>query len=458
MLKDHSSFVKQTIAGLDCLLILAAFYASYSYAGQGRELLPFMNYWIMVLGFTFFYLYFAWTRSLFSVLQFSWMHDFSFRIVKIFIYAGILGAAVLYLVPENRNSRYLYITSTLLSFVLIGTEKIIIKRTIERMRRNNRNTTPVIVVGRGRSAAQICQEIDCHPEWGMRIILKLDIATPLTEFEVIIKNSYVEEVFFLLPRNLTREDFSLDPYLQICEEMGRPARVFMNLSRTTGFARWEYHKFMGRSTFISHTVELDPDQLVFKKIFDIAGGLVGTGLLILFYPILAGLIKLTSRGPVFFKQVRVGKNGKRFVIYKFRSMYTDAEKKKKELQNLNQCNGAIFKLKNDPRVTAVGRIMRKLSLDELPQFLNVLKGEMSLVGTRPPTPEEVGKYQKWHHRRISIRPGITGLWQVSGRSKITNFDEIVKLDLKYIDNWSIWLDVKIIFKTIAVIFMRDSAY
>lgn len=458
MLKEHSSFIKQTIAGLDCLLILAAFYASYSYAGQERELLPFINYWIMVLGFTFFYLYFAWTRSLFSVLQFSWMHDLTFRVVKIFIYAGILGAAVLYLVPENRNSRYLYITFTLLSFVLIGTEKIIIKRTIARMRRNNRNTTPVIVVGRGRSAAQICQEIDCHPEWGLRIILKMDVATPLTEFEEVIKNSYVEEVFFLVPRNLTREHFSLDPYLQICEEMGRPARVFLNLSSTTSFARWEYHQFMGRSTFISHTVELDPDQLVFKKIFDIAGALVGTGLLILFYPILAILIKLTSRGPVFFKQVRVGKNGKRFVIYKFRSMSTDAEKKKKELQKLNQCNGAIFKLKDDPRVTPVGRIMRKLSLDELPQFINVLKGEMSLVGTRPPTPEEVGKYQKWHHRRISIRPGITGLWQVSGRSKITDFDEIVKLDLKYIDNWSIWLDVKIIFKTIAVIFMRDSAY
>jgi len=193
-------------------------------------------------------------------------------------------------------------------------------------------------------------------------------------------------------------------------------------------------------------------------LFDLAGGIVGLFVLILLYPFLAVAIKLTSKGPVLFKQVRVGKNGKRFVIYKFRSMAADAEKRKKELEKLNECDGAVFKIKDDPRVTRIGKIMRKLSLDELPQVFNVLKGEMSLVGTRPPTPDEVAKYQKWHHRRISIRPGITGLWQVSGRNKISNFDEIVRLDLKYIDNWSIWLDIKIIFKTVIVLFKRDTAY
>jgi lipopolysaccharide/colanic/teichoic acid biosynthesis glycosyltransferase len=136
----------------------------------------------------------------------------------------------------------------------------------------------------------------------------------------------------------------------------------------------------------------------------------------------------------------------------------DAEKRKQELMELNECDGAVFKMKDDPRVTPIGKIMRKLSLDELPQFINVVKGEMSLVGTRPPTPDEVSKYQKWHHRRISIRPGITGMWQVSGRNAITNFDEIVKLDLKYIDNWSIWEDIKIIIKTVLILFKREGAY
>jgi len=154
----------------------------------------------------------------------------------------------------------------------------------------------------------------------------------------------------------------------------------------------------------------------------------------------------------------VGKNGKRFILYKFRSMTVDAELLKKELQELNECDGAIFKIKDDPRVTRIGRFMRKFSLDELPQFINVLKGEMSLVGTRPPTVDEVAQYRKWHHRRISARPGMTGLWQVSGRSQISNFDEIVKLDLAYIDNWSIFLDIKIILKTIAVLFRRGHAF
>ncbi|MDD5674262.1 MAG: sugar transferase, partial [Chitinivibrionales bacterium] len=211
-------------------------------------------------------------------------------------------------------------------------------------------------------------------------------------------------------------------------------------------------------TLISHTVALDADQLVFKRTVDIVGASVGLIILALVYPFLALAIKLSSPGPVFFKQVRVGRNGKRFIIYKFRSMSADAEELKKKLESQNELKGAIFKIKNDPRVTPVGAFIRKFSLDELPQFINVFKGEMSLVGTRPPTPDEVSQYQKWHHRRISIRPGLTGLWQVSGRNKIVSFDEVVKLDLTYIDNWSMRLDMMIILRTLVVLFHRDTAY
>jgi lipopolysaccharide/colanic/teichoic acid biosynthesis glycosyltransferase len=181
-------------------------------------------------------------------------------------------------------------------------------------------------------------------------------------------------------------------------------------------------------------------------------------MLMLIYPVLAILIKTTSAGPVFFRQVRVGKNGRRFIIYKFRSMAADAEAKKADLLDQNELSGAVFKMKNDPRITPVGKFIRKYSLDEFPQFINVLRGEMSMVGTRPPTPDEVMEYEKWHHRRISIKPGLTGLWQVSGRNAITDFDEIVKLDLKYIDSWSIWQDMVIIFKTFLAIFNRESAF
>lgn len=461
MLKEHSSFVKQFIAGVDCLLLLFAFYcANLVVFGVDTRLQTMFEHWVMFFGFMSFYIYFAWTRSLFSVMHFNWMSGLFSRVIAIFFSAAILGAAILFLVPGQgqQSGKLLYLMFAGFSFVFISSEKFLIHRFIIRLRENNYNITPIIVIGRGRVASQLIEEILCHNEWGFRIIRKLDLSISPAAFEDVLKNCYVEEVFFCIPRKISNSSFSIDPYLQICEEMGRPARVFLNLSSATYFARWEYHRFMDRATLISHTVELDPDQMIFKRIFDIAGGLAGFGILILLYPVLALIIKLSSPGPVFFRQVRVGKNGKRFVIYKFRSMRNDAENMKKELMKHNELDGAVFKMKNDPRVTLIGRFMRKFSLDEFPQMINVLKGEMSLVGTRPPTPEEVSSYQKWHHRRISIRPGLTGLWQVSGRNRITSFDDIVKLDLSYIDNWSIWLDVKILFKTILVLFERDSAF
>jgi exopolysaccharide biosynthesis polyprenyl glycosylphosphotransferase len=458
MLKEHSSFVKQIIAVVDCLLIVTAFGLSYRIVAPYKALAPVLNYWVMVVGFTGFYLYFAWTRELFSILHFNWMRNLLGRTIMIFLSAGVLGAAILYLLPDSQSSRYLYGTFCALSFVFIGLEKHLMTMAIAHLRRRNRNTTPIIVFGRGRMASQIIYAIDKHPEWGLRVIRKLDLSIPLTDFEEVLKSCYVEEIFFCIPRTVTKQNFTIDNYLLVCEEMGRPARVFINISSATLFARWQYHKFMDNPALVSHTVELDPDQMLFKRIFDIAGALVGLFILIFCYPWLALIIKCTSRGPLFFRQVRVGKNGKRFILYKFRSMTGNAERLKEDLQELNECDGAIFKIKDDPRVTRIGRFMRKYSLDELPQFINVLKGEMSLVGTRPPTVDEVAQYRKWHHRRISARPGMTGLWQVSGRSRISNFDEIVKLDLAYIDNWSIFLDIKIILKTIAVLFRRNHAF
>ncbi len=370
----------------------------------------------------------------------------------------ILGASILYILPDDYNSRSLYFVFAGLSFCFIFLEKFTLKQLIVWLRKKNKNITPIILFGRGRFSAQINKEIRMHPEWGLRVVNKLDLSATTSEFEKVLKTSYVEEVFFCVPRSLSTDGFAIDPYLHICEEMGRPARVFLNLSTATRFAQWEYHKFMNFPTLISHTVELDPDQVLFKRLFDLIGALFGLVLLIFIYPPLAILIKATSPGPVLFKQVRVGKNGKRFVIYKFRSMTMDAEKQKNALLDKNELQGAVFKMKDDPRVTSVGKIIRRLSLDEFPQFINVLKGEMSLVGTRPPTPEEVSSYKKWHHRRISVKPGITGMWQVSGRNSITKFDDIVKQDLKYIDSWSIWLDLVIIIKTCVVVLRRNEAY
>ena len=193
-------------------------------------------------------------------------------------------------------------------------------------------------------------------------------------------------------------------------------------------------------------------ELLLKRLMDIAGALVGCLICILFGIIVAPLIFLEDPGPIIFKQKRVGRNGKYFYIYKFRSMYQDAEAKLQTLKDQNEMQGFMFKMKNDPRITKVGKFLRKTSIDELPQFFNVLEGSMSLIGTRPPTVNEYQQYSAHHKRRISIKPGITGLWQVSGRSEITDFEEIVRLDCFYIDHWSITSDLKIILKTFAAVF------
>jgi lipopolysaccharide/colanic/teichoic acid biosynthesis glycosyltransferase len=197
--------------------------------------------------------------------------------------------------------------------------------------------------------------------------------------------------------------------------------------------------------------------VLYKRILDILGGVVGCFILLLMYPFVAVAVKLDSPGPVIFKQKRVGQNGREFFLFKFRSMYNDAEKRKAELIDQNTMKGAMFKIENDPRITRVGQWLRKTSLDEFPQFLNVLKGEMSLVGTRPPTPDEVITYLPEHLRRISIRPGITGLWQISGRNEIKDFDRIVELDCQYLDRWRFFDDLIILYKTIFAVLKRKGA-
>ena len=193
-------------------------------------------------------------------------------------------------------------------------------------------------------------------------------------------------------------------------------------------------------------------ELLIKRLMDICGAIVGCLICILFGIVVAPLIFLEDPGPIIFKQKRVGRNGKYFYIYKFRSMYQNAEERLKDLQSQNEMQGFMFKMKNDPRITKIGKILRKTSIDELPQFFNVLEGSMSLIGTRPPTVDEYNQYSAHHKRRISIKPGITGLWQVSGRSEITDFEEIVRLDCFYIDHWSIAADIKILLKTFGAVF------
>lgn len=211
-------------------------------------------------------------------------------------------------------------------------------------------------------------------------------------------------------------------------------------------------------------------QMAIKRFVDILGGLAGCVITAIVFVFVAPAIYINSPGPIFFSQKRVGKNGKIFKMYKFRSMYLDAEQRKAELMKDNRVSdGKMFKLDFDPRVignkilpdgtkkTGIGNFIRVTSLDEFPQFFNVLKGDMSIVGTRPPLLDEVSEYDLHHRTRLAIKPGITGMWQVSGRSEITDFEEVVRLDTEYISNWSVWLDIKILFKTVMVVLKKDGS-
>lgn len=228
-------------------------------------------------------------------------------------------------------------------------------------------------------------------------------------------------------------------------------RMFRDMPNTTA------EKFAGLTVLTSGFQPISPGALAIKRLGDICGSIVGLiicgACLIIFGPI----IRIQSPGPIFFKQKRVGLNGREFTMYKFRSMYQDAEQRKAELMAQNKMNGLMFKIDNDPRITPIGGFLRRSSIDELPQFYNVLRGDMSLVGTRPPTLDEYKRYNRKHIARLAMKPGITGLWQVSGRSNIVDFDQVVALDLKYIREWSVNEDIRILLKTVKVVLTGEGS-
>lgn len=292
---------------------------------------------------------------------------------------------------------------------------------------------------------------DCAPAPGMPC--HGPVLGTLNEAESVLGNHVVDEVIFV---SSTNGDLKLfEGIALLCEELGIITRLSLHffphaISRTSlDFV--ENQPFLSFSPVPEHAL-----SLVFKRFLDVVGALAGILVSLPFLVAVPLLIRLTSRGPAVYRQVRCGLYGRKFTLYKFRSMVHGAEDILWEIRHLNEMNGPVFKMRDDPRITALGRFLRKTSIDELPQFFNVLKGDMSLVGPRAPLPEEVREYTRWQRRRLSVKPGLTCLWQVSGRNEV-DFDEWMKLDLKYIDSWSLWLDFKILLRTIpTVLFCRGA--
>ena len=256
--------------------------------------------------------------------------------------------------------------------------------------------------------------------------------------------------------NLPSENFLIADFVSQFEMMGLPVAVNIAALEFVTNSEKAIQRFGNSSVVNFSTTFYRSSDVALKRMIDIIGSLFGLVICGIVSIFLVPLIKKDG-GPAIFAQDRVGRNGRIFKFYKFRSMRVDAEEIKKDLMSQNQMQGGMFKIENDPRVTKIGYFIRKTSLDELPQFWNVLKGDMSLVGTRRPTLDEYMKYTPEQKRRLSFKPGITGLWQISGRSNITNFDDVVKLDVTYLDGWTIWKDIEILLKTIKVVVMKDGA-
>lgn len=287
-------------------------------------------------------------------------------------------------------------------------------------------------------------------------IMGIPVVADCASFLDYVIHNEIDEVFIMDYRR-KHMDLVL-PWMQTLEEMGITVDANIDIFDLEVRGR----KNLGRvGKYAVVTIDrnvLSARQLFAKRCMDIAGAVVGCIILAIASIIVVPAIKLESPGPALFCQKRVGKNGRIFTLYKFRSMYQDAEERKKALMKDNEMQGLMFKMNNDPRVTRVGSFIRKTSIDELPQFINILRGDMSLVGTRPPTVDEYRQYEAKHRCRLSMTPGLTGMWQVSGRSDIKDFDDVVRLDMEYIDNWTISKDIKILIKTIKVVLLRKGSF
>jgi len=392
-----------------------------------------------------------------SVFSLLWSVFKSVGVVFAFLSTGV------FLYKELAYSRMFLLCFGLLCFVLIAVTRLMFQVYFISLSKKGFNTRRILVVGSMERGKMVTDLLQSQLSYGHTIVGQVtthredhcssEVLGCLEDFDDILKKHAVDEVVFALKGD---RNINLSRHLDVCRKMGIPVRILPAL--------WEHEDTVlsmescqGVPFLTMRCGNFNATGLLYKRILDIAGGLGGTIMLGILYPVVGAAIKLDSPGPVLFKQKRMGRHGRVFNLYKFRSMYQDAEHRKHELLEDNEMNGALFKLKDDPRITRVGRFLRKTSIDEFPQFFNVLKGEMSLVGTRPPTLDEVEKYQPEHLKRISAKPGITGLWQISGRNQITDFDKVVELDCYYLDNWRFFNDIKILFKTIFVVLRRKGA-
>ncbi|MBE5935400.1 MAG: sugar transferase [Lachnospiraceae bacterium] len=445
---------------VDIVVSLIAFVTVYFLVHEDFYTEQLSRCFVLYVVFMFIYILDNKDRRVYNITTFFYMDRIFKQVTKSFVLSSIIIASLLYYVADGEFDKVFFSVFIVVAYIMLLVSTFIF-RYISKIKMVDFYPRTAYV-GEIRQFEKFNYFMK-KTNIGINFVGYIRVDTRandnylgnVRELEKIIKEHSIDQIYIMQTK---RGKTDMQKYIDLCMEMGVTVRMVMDFYKD-GVAK-SYMSSVGTYPIVTfHTVSLNNTEKVVKRVVDIVGSIVG---IVLFSPVMivtAVLVKCTSKGPIIFKQRRVGMNGRVFNMYKFRSMYVDAEERKKELMQNNEMESDLmFKMKDDPRVTKVGKVIRKLSIDELPQFFNVFIGDMSLVGTRPPTEEEVSKYSSHHWRRISIKPGITGMWQISGRSAITNFDQIVDLDTKYIDEWSVAMDFKVMAKTVGVLVRRSGAY
>ncbi len=398
--------------------------------------------------------------------QISWFDEF-YAIVNGTATGTIITIVVIFLYRPAFYSRIIFIYAGLISVAILGLSRLIKVIVLHRMRRQGIGVRRVLVVGAGEVARTVMRAVVANPEYGLNIIGFLDDNPAKGKIDIgrfkalgsidnlgdVLPEKVIDEVIITLPWQYHRKIISV---MARCERQNVRTRIVPDLFQMT-FSHMHVEEIAGVPMIGIKEVGISGLNQLVKRVVDVVSSALALFLGAPLMAMIALMIKLDSPGAVLFRQERVGKDGRRFTLYKFRSMTEGAEHQQEALQTLNEADGPLFKIKEDPRTTRLGKWLRRLSLDELPQFYNILLGEMSLIGPRPPLPTEVIQYKEWQKRRLEISPGLTGLWQVSGRSELT-FDEMAMLDIYYIENWSPGLDAKILWRTIPRVLFGNGAF
>jgi exopolysaccharide biosynthesis polyprenyl glycosylphosphotransferase len=483
MLRENDAVVRRLMMFLDIIVISAAFFLSYlvrlripsSYRFGLIASRPFpadvpglFVLHILFLGAAVpIWCYLLYRNGFYRSWRIWRARNIAWIVFKASAMSGLIFGAAFFLFKLTFMSRLFFLLFAVSGFLFLTAEKIAIFGVMHAIRRRGYNFRQILIVGTGRRAELFIRKIKSHPEWGLRItgavedepgrgITGVDgvkVIGDLGDLRGILHREPIDEVVFVVPRLRLQH---IDKAIQECEIEGVKVTVAVDLFDLK-IAK-AYRSELDDTPLLTFKTTVPTEwELFAKRTMDI----ILSGLLILLLsPVLlaiAFLIKITSPGPVFFKQVRVGLNKRRFIMHKFRTMVEGAHDDLAQVDIYSEIYGPEWKEKKLAYVTPIGKLLRKSSLDELPQLFDVFLGRMSLVGPRPTLPEEVDQYECWHRRRFSMRPGLTCLWQVNGRREV-KFEDWMKMDLEYLDHWSLWLDIKILVKTVPVILFGTGAY